>query len=582
MSEQLTFDFVDSHPTTRPTTVYLLQDVGPSPAELRTAFNPQYQERNSFRTAEVLVDGIPAVALWGTIGAGRTPSWSEHLALLVGEQVDLAHHMAAAALVLPVDDNVFAVCFGHGHLLLDGARVAPSFGLEYVLRAVDPHRVNELTHTRPDVRVYTDRTSTAGDQHVRDFELDVYGEHCSRLTGRARGTGLSAERDARTWDKRSRVTGGDSLSLHLAVDAAHLVADLRAIAALRAEKPDPGFEAVSYLRSLARHDPRTGLLNQKLAEELPDSRQIAFTPPVSPVGDVAQSRTVRVSLGRGHKPFHTDDVTTETFRRFLAELPVELRLGALEKARMQPLSDPDGGDPTEPSTSALRWLVAEITLADGHFFRRQNKWYEVAPDHLARIDAEVRALFAASPHYNLPVWPTRAEAAVRQLTDAHERGYNGLAAETLGWACLDRDLIKCDVHPGGFEPADLVTPDGTLVHVKRAEDSGPLSHLFVQGRVSADALHSQVDANQEFVAKATRSFPGFPQGLFKPQRVVFAIALKTGADLTPDSLFTMSKISLLDTARRLKSMGIEVHVQGIDNRARAVQDRAEKRARQGR
>ncbi|MFJ9446930.1 TIGR04141 family sporadically distributed protein [Kitasatospora sp. NPDC101235] len=284
---------------------------------------------------------------------------------------------------------------------------------------------------------------------------------------------------------------------------------------------------------------------------------------------MAESQSARVSPRHGQKPFRTDEVTLAGFQDLLDRLPAEGRLEALKRAEIQLMSDTDAGLPVGPATDALKWVSAEVSLGNSHFIRHQNGWYEIGANHLEYVDAEVRKLFEASPAYDLPAWPTEDEARALGLKNTYENSYNRLAARSLGWAFLDGGLIQCKLHPLGFEAADLIAPDGTLVHVKQTKESGPLSHLFVQGHVSADALHTESDANAAVVEAVRKRLPAFPEGRFEPRRVLFAIALKTGAALTSDSLFTVSKISLLHTARALQNLGIEVHIQGIDYRARA-------------
>ncbi|MEU3567683.1 DUF6119 family protein [Kitasatospora sp. NPDC036755] len=556
-------------------TLYLLQDAGASPKDLRRALRRSSEQGEEFQVRNISVEGIPGVAAYGYIGATGKPPWLGALNRLVDEPVELTNRRAGAAVLLPVAGRPFAVCFGFGHLLLEAESLSSSFGMDYMRRVVDPGSIKELTHTRMDTRVYTDRSSTARGQHAREFELDEYGEIFSRMTGTAWETGLTAERDPRSRRSGLRVSGGASLKIPLAVDATHLVADLRTIAATLGQEPNPGLDLLSRIDALPTTDPLVKILDERLAEALdsPDGLQrITFAPPDALHDRLPESTAVRIRLPGRPKYVVTQEVTAETFRDLLRRHPAATRLEALRKATIQLVSDIEGDEPVGGHTSALRWVAAEVTLNDGHYIRHENKWRRIGADHLKFIDTELRMLFEESRRYETPSWPTRDEAAELKLDDANEGGYNQLLGQRLGWAVLDKAMIRCALHPGGFEAADLVSPDGTLMHVKRAKGSDALSHLGVQGLVSADALRTE-DANSSFVAAVTEKSPGFPQEFFRPRRVVFAIALRTGAELTPDSLFTMSKISLLKTARALRRMGVEVDIQGIDYQARAVEDR---------
>jgi uncharacterized protein (TIGR04141 family) len=76
-----------------------------------------------------------------------------------------------------------------------------------------------------------------------------------------------------------------------------------------------------------------------------------------------------------------------------------------------------------------------------------------------------------------------------------------------------------EVH--GFEVCDLLGPGKELTHVKRAKGSIPLSHLFRQALVSAQALAPSPQARERFAAKVR----ALPRGRdlpadFQPKKVV--------------------------------------------------------------
>jgi uncharacterized protein (TIGR04141 family) len=72
--------------------------------------------------------------------------------------------------------------------------------------------------------------------------------------------------------------------------------------------------------------------------------------------------------------------------------------------------------------------------------------------------------------------------------------------------------------------------------------------------VSAQALATSSQARAAFTAKVR----AHPKGRdlpadFVPKKVVFAILLKNGEKLTPDTLFPFSQVTLASTARELES-----------------------------
>jgi len=115
------------------------------------------------------------------------------------------------------------------------------------------------------------------------------------------------------------------------------------------------------------------------------------------------------------------------------------------------------------------------------------------------------------------------------------------------------------------EICDLLTPDDTLILVKRAGGSGPLSHLFSQARVAVELLQESARVRSEFTAKVARLSRGarlLPDD-YTPKRIVLAMLLKNRTSLTPDSVFGFSQITIAQTAKALAARGVTVEVIGI-------------------
>ncbi|MFB7560748.1 TIGR04141 family sporadically distributed protein [Streptomyces brevispora] len=116
-----------------------------------------------------------------------------------------------------------------------------------------------------------------------------------------------------------------------------------------------------------------------------------------------------------------------------------------------------------------------------------------------------------------------------------------------------------------IEICDFLTQDDTLVLVKQARGSGALSHLYNQARVAVEVLYDSAVARAHFAQRVRTASDGrrtLPDD-FLPKRLVLAIHLKTGAKLTPDSLFGFSQITLAQTAKALAARGVSLEVVGI-------------------
>ncbi|WP_370421865.1 DUF6119 family protein [Streptomyces sp. QH1-20] len=540
-------------PKTRRSTLYLLRDMGPSPADLRAALNARYERDHSFTVEDVTIGDAPALLCHGVISHHRPPDWTSAVHTLTGRKPPVENRTSACALLLPIADDVFALTFGMGHLLLDQSWISPGFGFDFVLRAAQPDSIRQVTHSLMDARGRTDRSSAAQGQHIRAFPIEEYGEVVSRLVGSLSSTELTIGRRSR---RTAQVAGTDALKIHLGAQPEDLIHDLTQVQAILTRRsPAPEFEAIARVRPLKSGDPRRSVLETRLDDLLgasADSGSLALAVPAACLDqeDAALSYQVKIGPVRHLMPSPTLDDILE----LLDDIPPGRRLEALSAGYVQMHRDEEGTDPVSAQVKAHKWITAEIPLGASRYFHHEGRWFEIGDQYLEGIRSEVDALLTAPADCPLPGWTTNL---------ATEEEYN-LEAAKRGYVCLDRRLIKTAQHPHGFEAADLLAEDGTLIHVKRAASSAPLSHLFAQGRISADALRNDAEARSEFVRRVQERRPGHPVGEeFTPRKVVYAISLKSGKALTTANLFTFAQVSLLQAARALRAQGIDVSVVGI-------------------
>ena len=210
---------------------------------------------------------------------------------------------------------------------------------------------------------------------------------------------------------------------------------------------------------------------------------------------------------------------------------------------------------------AIKWLEASASLGPRRFFLMDGKWYEIGAQYVSGARDEIGRLFAAAPTLDLPAW---------SLVDGGDEGdYNEFVPDARpGYLCLDcNKRVRDPLGPGraSLEICDLLGPDNELIHVKRAKGSAPLSHLFSQGLVSAQTL---LTGPPEVKRRFTETVAALPKGRalppdFVPKKVVYAILLENGHELTADTLFPFSQVTLAHAARILQSYQIEVEVIGI-------------------
>jgi uncharacterized protein (TIGR04141 family) len=196
-----------------------------------------------------------------------------------------------------------------------------------------------------------------------------------------------------------------------------------------------------------------------------------------------------------------------------------------------------------------QWLAADLTDGRDRYVYQDGRFYVVTDEYRNTLVRAATRLMEHCPSWTLPPW----------RPGVHEGAYNESVGNIPGFACLDKRRASSHAHPSGIEICDLVSPDNQLVCVKRADKSAPLSHLFSQAIVAAEALCDGDETHDRLLAM----IPGSRRAEM-PRRpgFVFAIQLTKG-DLTPDSLFTFSQVTLHRAARHLHRLDMDVSVVAI-------------------
>ena len=236
------------------------------------------------------------------------------------------------------------------------------------------------------------------------------------------------------------------------------------------------------------------------------------------------------------------------------------RVKALRRGQVCLNSD-EAGREVLASASADKWLETNVSYDARRFFLMDGDWFEIGADYVRASRDAISRLFPATPTISLPPWSLperRTEYDYNCYVAARSRGQ---------YLCLDKNRAVRD--PLGarspLEICDLLGPGNGLIHVKRVEGSAPLSHLFSQGLISAQSLVARPSSVLERFVSTVAALP-HGRSLaadFKPTKVVYAILLPKGKQVTPDTLFPFSQATLAHAARILGTFGIDVEVAGI-------------------
>lgn len=244
------------------------------------------------------------------------------------------------------------------------------------------------------------------------------------------------------------------------------------------------------------------------------------------------------------------------------------RVPDLHRLRITMYEDQDQSVPVGPETRGTDWLVAEVESDDVRYYYGQGYWHEIGAWHLETLREELHELLTATIDITIPVWTKgpKLTSGPKKGRDSHDEDwFNHRVAEQAGYQLFDKkNIVTSFYRGGGLEICDVLGPDCELICVKKATTSAPLSHLFAQAVNAVTALRTDKDVAKKFRDRIARHNPDHPMvrdiGTLK---VVFAILLNEGEEITTDSLFAFSQISLVRSLIKLRTMNTEVRVVAI-------------------
>jgi uncharacterized protein (TIGR04141 family) len=392
----------------------------------------------------------------------RTPNWVKYVdPAVVGGVQGVQSASGSGMLILKVDQHAFALTFGYGRSFLNQAKIERRFGLKVALNLIDERQIRSLDTKKFDEMVVSTNTQTSRTTELPTFGVDVLRDIVRAVTGTAPAdTGYKS------------LSGADAL----VVGVGNAVTDLPSLLRdLYTHFTDTKYQAAfGWIDHLAEvKDPS---LVAKLDSEL--------------IGNLRASDTTTTHMSMPEN-LEWEDIEhfliTPTRKHAYAELDLDEYLAQpptdAAKLTIDLLKQRKVSVKFISSADAVaRWSVYQCLVSehrvDGSLYALiEGRWFEIAQTLVDQVDAAISALPAAT--VSLPAG----------FPGEHEGDYNTRAAAASGdLTLLDRELVAPDGAKTRIEFCDLMSTDGSLIHVKRKTRSSTLSHLFAQGQVSAESL----------------------------------------------------------------------------------------------
>jgi len=392
----------------------------------------------------------------------RTPGWVKYVNPVVAGGVQgIQSASASGMLLLKVDGHTFALTFGYGRSFLNQARIERRFGLKVALNLIDERQIRSLDTKKFDEMVVSTNTQTSRTTELPTFGVDILRDILRAVTGIAPAS-----------SGYKSLSGADALVLGVDKAITDLPALLRDLYShFTATKYQASFGWVDHLAEV-RDPVLVAALDSQLVSHLQasDTSATHMAMPENLEWEDIEHFLITPTRKHTYDELDLDEYLAQSLTD-AANLTIDLLKG--RKVSVKFISSAD---------AVARWSIYQCLVSeqrvDGKLYALvEGRWFEVADTLVAQVDNVVSAIPAATVALP-PGHPGEAEG-----------DYNARAAsESADLTLLDRELVAPDGAKTKIEFCDLMSTDGSLVHVKRKTRSSTLSHLFAQGHVSAESL----------------------------------------------------------------------------------------------
>jgi uncharacterized protein (TIGR04141 family) len=367
----------------------------------------------------------------------------------------------AGVLFLEIDSRIVALVFGTGRYLLKDSAYETDFGLRSTLNAIDPTTLDQIDVNWFGEIVVQKRIQVSRKTNLAAFEIDVNRERFRSITGKAKNAKLGG-----------RISGSEGgFGVHARVDFNELAKQCRqCIAAYKSKEYQKTFPRYDDF-SIVTDATKLADLDQELVAKLTSGKTagVHMSPPEIISYDDFSGYSF-TEKGETHEEMLLADYSASK-KDFKG---IKLQNLKSHRVYLRRVNDPAPLD----RWSAYRCLICEISDGPDIYVLWDGKWYKIAKKFADKVRMEIDSIPAAKTC--LPA-KTGIKLEAEFLLDCSKK--------QADLALMDKQNVFCDNAGSEMEVCDLFSVSRQFIHVKRrAHGASGLSHLFAQGRNSAEAF----------------------------------------------------------------------------------------------
>lgn len=464
------------------------------------------------------------------------PKWKALVDEISESKIDLSANTSnKAAIIVKIRSRFMAVVLGYGKSLLRADKFERNFGLKAALNMIEEKQMRSIQSAAIEDMIVSTHRQASRLTSQEEFDLNTYSDIIRSINGKPYDE-----------DFGTAISGKDTLSVAVSMDINELGEKLEKY--LNVYQNDRykkiGFKWVDNINEI-RDTELKQKLNIFLVEKLikKEIQNMYIAPP-----DIIDIESIEgycfSGIGKDLK-----NISNYSFEPSLIEYIEKLTTNdhqkIIDKIRRDKLMAIDLNGAYNSICNIFSSIVWECCFLKKTYILWDGSWYYVEKDYLKEVNNFINKI------------PICSQTLPNCNYGESEGEYNERVAQNNSTICLmDKKLIRVRGSAKQIESCDLFTQNKMLIHIKKRASSSQLSHLFSQGRVSAECfLSDETFRNQVFnLVKdklGNEVFNYIDEPRSNEYEVVYAIIAKKH-DCLVEKLPFFSKVNLMLTCQSLE------------------------------
>lgn len=402
----------------------------------------------------------------------KEPDWKNLLQTISqGKIQQLNNSSNRAVLFFRKNKRIFAICFGYGKYLLNEDSIERDFGLKTALNIIDADKLISIDKANiGDLNLLT-KTQASKKGSPYHFEIDILRDLIKGVTGEPKviNDGLYG----------NIITGNESLHIAPKVRLSEVPKILMNLhSSYISDTYKERFDWIDNIKPEKDPNIINKLKNELLSALNNNKENIHLSPPFF----IDWENFEYMSYTPKGDQFNEFDIKDFITYKFEDNFEFETWEQLLKQNLYFKLSNHD----FPFSSKFWRFLNFEIELDGFRYVFTSSNWYKISKSYYSDIYKYCSQIEESSSKFIDCKKSDRGDTKGK-----YDEGIfnEDLAKSSIDYLLFDKNFIKSEISMSSIEFCDIFNKSNNeIIHVKFGGRSSTLSHLFSQGRVSANSL----------------------------------------------------------------------------------------------